>query len=131
MEKFFKMKKDTIPDGDKFPNAVLLFNVKGQANQGTFHTLLKPSTTTPSVPVTPTVLETMKKYLVDMIVYGRKAPTDRCTIFEDLHTEWQKELCQPSRYILHDWDKKNFPDRSLSHCTDSRYSFQPRHFKLS
>ncbi len=131
MEQFLKLKKDTIPDGDKFPNAALLFMVKGQKVQGEFHKLLKPTAEKPSVVVTTAVLETMKQYLVDMVVYGRKAPTDRCTIFEDLHEEWRRPPYQPARYILRDWDKTNFPDRSLSRCTDSKDTFQPRHFKLS
>lgn len=70
--------------------------------------------------------EVIKKNLVDMVVYGRKAPYDNCKLFTDLYNEYTNK-----DYILREFDNNEVGlDRTLNRCADSPNTFVPEHFKL-
>lgn len=69
----------------------------------------------------------IKKNLVDLVVYGRKAPYDNCVLFTDLYNEYTN-----MDYILREFDNNQEGlDRTLNRCTVvSTNGFVPEHFKL-
>ncbi len=130
----FLVSTSTIPDGNEMPHAVLLFDCRGQKEQGIISRKLKITAIRTSIPVDRELMDFLKQHLVDMVVYGRRAYTDRCTVFEELamvlDDRWEIDRFLPAQYVLRDWDKTGYPDRSLGRCCDTILPFQPRYFKL-
>lgn len=66
----------------------------------------------------------IKSNLVDLLVYGRKAPYDTCEIFTNLHEDYTNK-----DYILREFDNSG-TDRTLNRCSFDRSAFVPEKFKL-
>ena len=56
-----------------------------------------------------------------MLVYGRRAATDRCSIFEDIRPSFKNK-----HYRLREMDTLWNTDYSLNRCTDSYDAFLPK-----
>ena len=75
-------------------------------------------------------------YTVDMIVYGRKAATNRCTVFEkifqkvDKVTEVDRTTFAGEEYVFRDWDNPKDEDYSINRCTSDTSPFLPRRLRL-
>lgn len=69
----------------------------------------------------------IKTNLVDLIVYGRKAPYDNCNLFINLCPVYGDKA-----YILREFDnnKGTGKDRTLNRCAIDARNFLPEHFKL-
>jgi hypothetical protein len=63
-----------------------------------------------------------------MVVYGRKSPTNRCNIFEEL---WPEQLKEDENILIRDWDRRidEAPDLSLSRCSTTTTPFLPSSIK--
>ena len=78
----------------------------------------------------------MRSYTVDMIVYGRKATTNRCTVFEkifakvDKATEVDRTTFAGEEYVFHDWDNPKDEDYSINRFTSDTSPFLPRRLRL-
>lgn len=81
----------------------------------------------PYIIIDDTIKELIQKNLVDMVVYGRKAPYDNCALFTDLYNEYTN-----MEYILREFDNNQEGlDRTLNRCAvDGTNGFVPDHFKL-
>jgi len=73
------------------------------------------------------VLEPLRLNIKDLIVYGRRATPDQCSVFEQLCDDYN----QDRKYILREYDSigKTY-DRSLNRCGLSTEAFLPEMFKL-
>lgn len=68
----------------------------------------------------------VKNHLVDLVVYGRRAPRDRCDIFENLYPQFSGK-----RYALRDFDVEGRSDYSLNRCAVETDGFLPQKFKVA
>lgn len=80
----------------------------------------------PYMMVTDEIKDLIKNNLVDLVVYGRRAPYDNCALFSDLYDEYTTD------YVLREFDNTaQQQDRTLNRCTDNYIkAFVPNHFKL-
>jgi len=63
---------------------------------------------------------------VDMVVYGRRATSERCQIFEKLHQNFVNKA-----YVLREFDiPESLKDYSLNRCTIDTSPFLPEKFKI-
>lgn len=68
----------------------------------------------------------IKKDIIDMVVYGRRAPFSRCQFFEDLWPDFAEK-----KYMLRDFDEqRSTQDLTLNRCTIKTSGFLPEYFKL-
>ena len=79
----------------------------------------------------------MRLYTLDMLVYGRKVHTNRCSIFEkimqreDFLSNADGITYEGDQYLLRDFDDPNNDnDFSLNRCTSETTPFVPRRFRL-
>lgn len=63
---------------------------------------------------------------MDLVVYGRRAPSDSCGLFLDLYPDFDNR-----RYALREIDSsESGRDNSISRCTIQTDGFLPEKFKL-
>lgn len=80
----------------------------------------------PRIPLNPALKEIIKTNLVDLLVYGQKAPYDNCNLFLDLKPDYTNR-----KYVLREFDNKaKSIDYSLNRCTIDTRGFVPEQFKL-
>lgn len=79
------------------------------------------------------IFEIIKETIVDMIVFGKRAPQQQCNIFQKLVPPFVNK----KYYVLREYDKtedQNYlcdnKDRSINRCTDLIDGFLPEKFKL-
>ena len=114
---------DFIPDGDDVPYAVAL--VRFPSN--TFFTpiIRKMTKAKPFIPLDdPLLMAQLRDGLEDIVVYGRRARTDGCSVFTDLYPPFSGQ-----HYLLREYDTSN-GDYSLNRCTIETKNFLPRSFQL-
>lgn len=72
------------------------------------------------------IKELIRNNIVDLIVYGRKAPYDNCVLFSNLCSDYAKK-----DYVLREFDNnKDNIDRTLNRCSLDTSAFTPEKFKL-
>ena len=69
-------------------------------------------------------VQTIKHHLKDIVVYGRRAPQERCGIFEELNPNFTE-----TKYVLREFDGGS-KDFSLNRCTLETRPMLPKSFKL-
>lgn len=81
----------------------------------------------PYIVINDDLKDLIKNNLVDVVVYGRKAPYDNCVLFIDLYNDYAN-----MEYILREFDNNvEGIDRTLNRCAvDSTEAFVPNQFKL-
>lgn len=70
------------------------------------------------------IIDQMKKYLIDLVVFGEKKSCDKCKIFERINHEFTAK-----KYILREFPNSN-KDISLNRCAVESTGFLPEKFKL-
>lgn len=81
----------------------------------------------PAIKIDQDIKDLIKNTLVDLVVYGRKAPYDDCALFTYLRNDYaQKE------YVLREFDNSagSGIDRTLNRCSLDSSAFVPEKFKL-
>lgn len=106
------------------PKAVLLVYATG-TDSSIIHNKLRLINSNP-VKIDDSLKDILKKTLKDMIVYGRKCPVNKCSIFEDLFEPLRDEKL----YMIRDVNKGGTEDSSLSRCSEVPEPFQFRYFKI-
>lgn len=76
----------------------------------------------PSIKIDDEILEQLKEYLEDLVVYGESNSCSKCEIFEKIKNEFSQ------KYILRDFTMKT--DITLNRCTVQSSGFLPERFKL-
>ena len=64
-------------------------------------------------------------YTVDMVVYGRRASSNRCNLFEAIKPEFANK-----KYCLREFDTRIGIDNSLNRCAVETTEFLPEKFKI-
>lgn len=78
------------------------------------------------IPINERVAETLKKYLVDLVIFGEKVPCDRCELLEKIHSDFATK-----KYMLRELaNNLNGDDISLNRCSIESVGFLPEKFKL-
>lgn len=114
-------REDFIPDGDDAPHAIILIFSKEGYPLPAF-TRDKPFL---KLHDDPALMAFLQASVVDMVVYGRRSPTDRCNIFEDIYPAFQEQ-----KYILREYDTDS-GSLSLNRCEEiSMAGFLPNSFQL-
>ena len=114
---------DFIPDGDEVPYAVAL--VRFTSNALFAPIIRKMTRTNPFISLDdPHLMELLRDSLEDIVIYGRGARTDGCTVFTDLYPPFSDQ-----HYLLREYDTSN-GDYSLNRCTIQTDNFLPRSFQL-
>lgn len=68
----------------------------------------------------------LKTILVDLIVYGKRAPYDRCNFFEEIYPPYRNK-----KYVLREFDDvSGGTDYSLNRCTFESDGFLPEKFRI-
>lgn len=75
-----------IPNGNKVPQAIALFRIPN-TEAVKFHNSFQLGKKKHFVKADQVIVTYIKKYIVDMVVYSRRAAYDRCSVFEDLVPE--------------------------------------------
>lgn len=110
-----------IPNANDHLRAIAL--LKGQPPTESLPTITL-SRKKPSIVINREILELLNKVVVDMVVYGRRAPSDSCSVFEDIYSEYTRSR----KYVLRDFDVTK--DRSINRCSTQTLGFIPEDFKL-
>lgn len=80
----------------------------------------------PSIKITDESIEQLKKYLIDLVVYGEKNVCDQCKLFEKMNHEFASK-----KYILRDFPMNSAKkDISLNRCAVESTGFLPEKFKI-
>lgn len=122
-----------LPVGDQSPYGIILLYSPSLRDLNGIRLTLIPETDywEPQI-ITPEILATIKKYSQDQVVYGRKAETNRCDIFEQ--TWFDPQILKPGkRYLLRDYDNadETTQDYSISRCSELTTPFRPEFYKLA
>lgn len=84
---------------------------------------------TPFIPVNSDIKNTIQDHLVDLLVYGKKAPFDKCGFFEDIYPGYENK-----KYVLREYDvidNIEIPiDYTLNRCGVETEGFHPEKIKL-
>lgn len=78
----------------------------------------------PFININNEILELIKTNLLDMVVYGQKAPFETCDLFTNLCNDFANK-----EYVLREFDNKK-TDRTLNRCTFDSTPFVPEKFKI-
>lgn len=76
-----------------------------------------------NIPLDDQLIEFLKENLIDLVIYSEKSNSDKCDIFEILHSSFAQK-----KYVLREFDFKK--DISLNRCTIESEGFIPEKFKL-
>ena len=117
--------KDMLPDGDTVPFGVALITSKGRQYRDMVPDLPKLSKTKPYIYLNenPSLVEQLRDNAQDLVVYGRRAASDGCNIFQDIYP-----LYEGRAYLLREYDED--ASLSINRCTIERYPFNPLVFQL-
>ena len=120
--------KDMLPDGDTVPFGIALITSKGSPSrrEPMVPNLPKLTKRRPYIYLddNPALVEELRANMEDLVVYGRRAPTDGCNIFQDLYPMFEGRA-----YLLREYDTED-GSLSLNRCTRERYPFHPTVFQL-
>lgn len=73
------------------------------------------------------IKELLKKYLVDLVVYGKLDARERCNVYEYIYPD----LIHKKRYALREFPLiRNDDDITLNRCTSEPNGFMPEKFKI-
>ena len=72
----------------------------------------------------PTLVEELRANVEDLVVYGRRAASDGCNIFQDIYPMYEGRA-----YLLREYDTED-GSLSLNRCTIEQYAFNPDVFQL-
>lgn len=139
-----------VPNVDvRIPNAYVRFRNEFQKNQKTLFSFLSTanknlhaiailyseknpipeitlSAKQPFIKIDNDLKELIKSNLMDMVVYGRRAPFDNCELFLDLYPKFTNR-----KYVLREIDDENQNiDYTLNRCAIETCGFIPEKFKL-
>jgi hypothetical protein len=110
-----------INNGNKYLNAiVLLYNKDGKPLAD-----LELTKKNPYLRLDNQLTEIIQNNLMDIVVYGRRAPFERCSYYERLAPQLSGR-----KYALKEYGTPNGPDCSLNRCTISTDSISPEAFKI-
>lgn len=111
-----------LNNGDQTLNAIILvYNKDGKPLAD-----LDLKDTQPFLKLNSKLIETIKNNLIDIVVYGRRAPFDRCNVYELLAPKLVDK-----KYALREYDLKDAEvDLSLNRCSVTSESILPEAFKL-
>ena len=76
--------------------------------------------------------DVMRQFTLDMLVYGRKVHSHRCSVFEKIMqrenflNNGDRIEFQGEQYLLRDYDDPNGEDSSISRCASETKPFVPR-----
>jgi hypothetical protein len=110
-----QQQQQQLPTGDKttVPHAVALLIFDNLEDRKNFHGKMKKREQKFSaVPLLPSIIESIKKNLVDLVVYAKDSKFSRCGLFEDLVPKWKGK-----HYVLRERDGATHPNLSRSRCT--------------
>lgn len=81
----------------------------------------------PLITINEDIQSLIKLNLVDLVVYGKKAPYDNCELFTNLCDDYANK-----QYILREFDNSEGKgkDRTLNRCSFDGIPFSPEKFKL-
>lgn len=77
----------------------------------------------PSLKINSELEKRLRNNLVDLVVYGRKVPFDRCSFFERIYPDFEGR-----KYVLREFD--TLKDHSLNRCAVETTGFLPEKIKL-
>lgn len=107
-----------ITNGNEFTMAIGLIYDNGNAFKD--YTLKKVQ---PFIAITSSKAAELKKYLVDLVVYGEKSSCSKCEMFERLHSEFAF-----TKYVLREFSgQRQNDDISLNRCTALSDGFVPNY----
>lgn len=110
-----------LTNGNDELHAILLLNGKSSP----LSTIVL-TTQRPVLPISQDVLKVLNEFTVDMIVYGRRAPSERCDIFEQIYPDFTN-----MKYALRDYDTETGTiEYSLNRCGAETNGFLPGKIKL-
>ncbi len=115
---------DVLPNGNKFPEGLILIKVDGEPAQkiyNSFQSLKYGYGRT----FNKQMKELIKPYIVDLVVFSRRAKFNKCSLFEDFVEEYKGK-----QYVLTDYDSEEIGDRTVNRCTELLDPFLPKSFKL-
>lgn len=81
----------------------------------------------PDVQLTSELIQKLRPFLLYMAVYGRCTPSDRCSLFEQLHLEFSSA----ARYLVREVEGTTQHGLSINRCTEETAGFLPHKFKQS
>ena len=120
--------KDIMPDGDTVPFAVALITSKGSPSrrEQMVPNLPKLTKTKPYIYLNdnPALVEELRANVEDLVVYGRRAASDGCNIFQDIYPMYEGRA-----YLLREYDTED-GSLSLNRCTIETHPFYPDVFQL-
>lgn len=109
-----------LKTGNKDLQAIAVLYSKGSLPQFT----ISPSQT--FITLNEELKNVIKDNIVDLIVYGRRAPYDSCELFLDLYPDYTNR-----KYVLREFDiAKKQREITLNRCTLETCGFLPEKFKL-
>ena len=112
---------DFVPNSDEAPHAVMLIFSNNE-----YH-IPEITKDRPYVKLydDPSLMTYLQNSIVDMVIYGRYAPSDHCNIFEDLYPGFRGK-----RYILREYDSAG-GSLSLNRCEEGQMiGFLPSSWQL-
>ena len=111
-----------LTNGDQMPKGVvLLYSSDGIPN-------LSLNTIMPCIEINDYWIKRLQKTIIDIVVYARNTPADKCDIFTVLTQAMGEE---EKNYLLRDYDEIWKKDLSLSRCTLKTNSYLPEYFQVT
>ena len=128
----YKSVNSILPPFDESPFAVIILH---SSSPNEHEALSLTATESGYVPITLREdmwrQEIIRKNAIDIVVVGRKAPTNGCSFFD---TIFPATSFEPHRsYLLRDWEAQQSPekDMSINRCCEEEVPFSPKCFLLS
>lgn len=78
------------------------------------------------IKITEPIIEKLKKYLIDLVIYAPKKECDKCELFEIIHEEFASQDYTLREFVMN----KDKSDISLNRCAVESAGFLPNKFKL-
>lgn len=103
---------NNIENGNNFPIAVLLIKT---TNDILVKDLFEMRISRATPILANQTLPWLASIIVDMVIYGHKAPYNQCIFFDRLFTIWCAE-CKGSPIIYREYDSSNHIDYSINKC---------------
>lgn len=112
-----------LVNGNKDLNAIAILYDSEKLNPFEEITLTKKNT---YIRIDDKITELLKKYTVDMVVYGQTKECDKCKLFEIIHQGFSNK-----KYTLREFpENANKQDISLNRCAFESTGFVPEKFKI-
>lgn len=112
-----------IINADKNLNAIVLLHDNEKLNPFELISLDKKKT---YIRISDDIVELLKKYAIDLVVYGETTACDKCELFELIHNEFSNK-----QYTLREFSTDvQRRDISLNRCAFESNGFLPEKFKI-